>query len=124
MITLLPKKEDASRIEQYRPICLLNVSFKFFTKVGTNRVSTIAHKVIRPTQTAFIPGRNILEGVVILHESIHEIKRKKMDGFLFKIDFEKAYDKVKWSFLQQALRMKGFDPKWCDWVGRFIQGEV
>jgi hypothetical protein len=35
---------------------------------------------------------------------------------IFKIDFEKAYDKINWSFLQQAMRMKGFDPKWCDWV--------
>ena len=77
VITLLPKKEDASRIEQYRPICLLNVSFKIFTKVGTNRVSSIAHKVVRPTQTSFMPGRNILEGVVVLHETIHELKRKK-----------------------------------------------
>jgi hypothetical protein len=34
VITLLPKKEDASRIEQYRPICLLNVSFKIFTKLA------------------------------------------------------------------------------------------
>jgi hypothetical protein len=45
--------------------------------------------------------------VVVLHETIHEIHRKKLDGVLFKIDFEKAYDKVKWSFLQQVLRMKG-----------------
>jgi hypothetical protein len=67
VITLLPKKEDACRIEQYRPICLLNVSFKIFTKVGTNRVTCIAHTVIKPTQSAFIPGRNILEGVVLLH---------------------------------------------------------
>jgi hypothetical protein len=44
-----------------------------------------------------------------------------MDGVLFKIDFEKVYDKVKWSFLQQALRMKGFLPKWCDWTTCFIQ---
>jgi hypothetical protein len=51
VITLLPKKEDASRIEQYRPICLLNVSFKIFTKVGTNRATVIAHKVIRPTKS-------------------------------------------------------------------------
>ena len=41
---------------------------------------------------------------------------------LFKIDFEKAYNKVKWSFLQQALRMKGFPPQWCERVARFIQG--
>jgi hypothetical protein len=122
LVTLLAKKEDASRIEQYRPICLLNVSFKIFTKVGTNRATVIAHKVVRPTQSAFIPGRNILEGVVVLHETIHELHRKKLDGVLFKIDFEKAYDKVKWSFLQQALRMKGFPPEWCNWIARFIQG--
>jgi hypothetical protein len=42
-IILLPKKENATQIEQYRPICLLNVSFKIFTKVGTNRISEVAH---------------------------------------------------------------------------------
>jgi hypothetical protein len=69
----------------------------------TNGVTSIAQKVIRPSQSAFIPGKNILEGVVVLHETSHELHSKKMDGVLFKIDFEKAYDKVKWSFLQQAL---------------------
>jgi hypothetical protein len=68
-----------------------------------------------------MPGRHILEGVVILHETIHELHRKKMDGVLLKLDFEKAYDKIKWSFLQQALRMKGFDPKWCDWIRNFVE---
>ena len=63
--------------------------------MGTNRVSSIVHKVVRPMQSAFMLGRNILEGVLVLHETIHEIHRKKMDGVLFKIDFEKAYDKVK-----------------------------
>jgi hypothetical protein len=80
VITLLPKKENATQIQQYRPICILNVSFKIFTKVATNRT---------------IHGRHILEGVVVLHKTIHELHRKKLDGVLFKIDFEKAYDKVK-----------------------------
>jgi hypothetical protein len=40
-------------------------------------------------------GRHILEGVVVFHESIHELHRKNLDGVLFKIDFEKTYDKVK-----------------------------
>jgi hypothetical protein len=64
-------------------------------------------KVIRPTQTAFIPHRHILEGVMVLHETIHELHRRKLDGVLFKIDFVKVYDKVKWPFLKQVLRMKG-----------------
>ena len=89
-IILLPKKENATQIQQYRPICLLNVSFKVFTKVATNRVTEVAQKVIRPTKSAFMPGRHILEGVLILHETIHELHRKKMDGVLLKIDFEKA----------------------------------
>jgi hypothetical protein len=76
-IILLPKCKEATIIQQYRPICLLNVSFKIFTKVATNRIMSVAQKVINPTQTAFIPGRNIMEGIVILHETMHEMHRKK-----------------------------------------------
>jgi hypothetical protein len=64
-----------------------------------------------------------MEGAVILHETIHKLHTKKMDGVIFKIDFEKAYDKVNWNFLQQTLRMKGFSEKWCSWVKHFTQGE-
>jgi hypothetical protein len=63
-----------------------------------------------------------MEGAVILHETLHELHSKKQDRIIFKIDFEKAYDKVKWSFLQQTLRMKGFSQKWCSWVEQFTQG--
>jgi hypothetical protein len=65
-------------------------------------------------------GRHILEGVVIVHKTIHELHRKKLDGVLLKIDFEKTYDKVNLSFLQQALCMKGFDPKWCRGIKDFV----
>jgi exonuclease III len=93
-VILLPKCKEATKIQQYRPICLLNVSFKIFTKVATNRVTHIAQKVISPSQTAFLPGRNIMEGVIVLHETIHEMHRKKQSGVILKIDFEKAYDKI------------------------------
>ena len=63
-----------------------------------------------------------MEGVVVLHETIHELHKKKLDGIIFKIDFEKAYDKVKWPFLQQTLRMKGFSPSWCAWIENFVAG--
>ena len=89
-IILLPKCNDAKQIQQYRSICLLNVSFKIFTKVATNRIVKVAQKVIRPSQTAFLPGRNIMEGAIILHETLHELHRKKQDGIIFKIDFEKS----------------------------------
>jgi len=105
IITLIPKSMEATKIQQYRPICVLNVSFKIFTKVGTNKLNKVAQTVVSPTQTAFMQGRNIMEGVVILHETIHELHTKKRDVVIFKIGFEKACDKVKWSFLQQTLRI-------------------
>jgi hypothetical protein len=87
MIILIPKSREAIIIQQYRSICLLNVSFKIFTKVASNRITKIAKKVISPTQTAFLPGRNIMEGVIILHEMIHEMHRKNQSEVILKLDF-------------------------------------
>ena len=55
-IVLLPKTKEAEQIQQFRPICLLNVSFKIFTKVATNRLNAVADHVIQPSQTAFMQG--------------------------------------------------------------------
>jgi hypothetical protein len=101
IITLLPKEQEAKKIQQYWPICMLNVCFKIFTKVIANRLSSVASKVIRPSQSAFLPGRNILEGVVVLHETVHEL--------------------LDWDFLQQVLMMKGFFAKWCQWIEKIVE---
>ena len=77
-------------IQQYRSICLLNVSFKIFIKVATVRLNNVADRVVRPSQTAFMKGHNILNGVVILHETLHELHRKNLNGVILKIDFEKV----------------------------------
>ena len=122
ILTLIPKLKEVKMIQQYRPICMLNVSFKIFTKVVANRETNVANKIIKPTQTTFLPGRYIMEGVVILHETIHELHSKEQSGLILKIDFEKAYDKVNWSFLQQTLRMKGFSPLWCKWIENIVSG--
>lgn len=71
VITLVPKVQDASTIKQYRLICLLNVDYKGFTKVLTDRLIPVAKDVIGDNQTGFIKGRSILERVIILHEVIH-----------------------------------------------------
>jgi hypothetical protein len=84
------------------------VCFKHFTKVATIRLICVANHVVRPTQTAFMQGRYILDGVVTLRETVHDLRRKNMSSVILKTSFEKSYDKVKWSFLQQALGMKGF----------------
>jgi hypothetical protein len=53
LISLIPKLKEANNIKQYRPICLLGVDYKWFTKVLTE----VADFVVSKTQTTFIPGR-------------------------------------------------------------------
>jgi hypothetical protein len=62
-----------------------------------------------------------MEGVVIFHEIMHEMHRKNESGIILKIDFEKVYDKVKWSFIKHTLLMKGFSQTWCKWIEAFTQ---
>ena len=49
---------------------------------------------------------------------------KEIERVIFKIDFEKVYDKVKWSFLQQTLRIKDFSEVWRTWIQSFITGGI
>jgi hypothetical protein len=84
------------------------------------RLTKVAEKIVSESQTVSMPGRNIMEGTIILHETLHELHRKKLNGAILKLDFEKAYDKVNWGFLQQTLRMKGFSEKWRQWINQFV----
>jgi hypothetical protein len=63
-----------------------------------------------------------MEGVIILHETVHALHRKKKSGIILKLDFEKGYDKVKWPYVKQILEMKGFLSQWCNWIDTIIQG--
>lgn len=92
-ISLLPKGSDADRIQKYRPICLLNVIFKIITKILVNRLLVIIKGVVRASQTAFLKGRYILEGVLVLHETLNTLHKRKTLGVLFKIDFENPLTK-------------------------------
>jgi hypothetical protein len=50
--------------------------------------------LIAYTQTTYIKGRYILDNIMRVNETLHSIKKQKIPSFLFKIDFEKAFDKI------------------------------
>ncbi|GJX03841.1 RNA-directed DNA polymerase, eukaryota, reverse transcriptase zinc-binding domain protein, partial [Tanacetum coccineum] len=41
---------------------------------------------------------------------------KKKHTMIFKVDFEKAYDSVRWDYLDDVLKRFGFSEKWCGWI--------
>jgi hypothetical protein len=105
-----------------RCICLLNLVCKIIKKILTIRLTRVAGRVIGESQIAFLPGRNILDGVLILYEVLHKLRVKKKDGIIVKLNFEKAYDKVRWSFLKEVLTRKNFSEKWIEWMTRAVEG--
>jgi hypothetical protein len=67
MIILISKKEEARSLKKFRPISLINYSFKIFSKALNNRLKTICDKLLAHNQTTFVKGRYILESVVSAH---------------------------------------------------------
>ena len=111
LLTLIPKEPEASTIQKFRPIALTNCSFKIFSKCMTNRLGVVCEKLISPNQSAFLRGRYILKSVVSAHEIIHEVARRDQPGFIFKLDYEKAYDMVNREFMLKMFAARGFSPK-------------
>lgn len=109
VVYLLPKEKKVTTIKQYRPISLVNCSMKIISKLMTLRLDPIMDRLIDPTQSAFVKGRYILDNVVLSHEILHSCRQSKEQGVVIKLDLEKAYDKVNWSFLLEVMRTRGFD---------------
>jgi hypothetical protein len=101
---------------------IINVIFKIISKAYATRLDPIANKIISPFQTAFIKGRNILDGSLALMKIVHELQVKKLGGILLKLDFEKAYDRVNWDFLGEVLRRKGFNEGFIHRILHLVMG--
>lgn len=113
-IVLISKKNTAEYIIDYRPISLLISTVKIILKILANRLAPKLPELVGKYQTGFIK-RSILDGIVITHEVVHQMKEKRR-GFSLKLDFEKAYNKVNWDCLIEILRARKFGLRWTSWI--------
>ena len=91
-ITLVPKKDRSVRVKDYRPISLVTGLYKIITKVLSIHLSVVLGYTILENQSAFVPERQILDATLIANED--DIRKQSKQCFAFKLDFEKAYDRV------------------------------
>jgi hypothetical protein len=115
-LTLVPKKDHPQDLFDYRPICLIGSMYKILSKLLANRMKRVLGKLISICKSAFLPQRQILDGVVVLNELIDLAKRRKDECFLFKVDFGRAYDTVSWLFLERMMVKMGFADGWLKWM--------
>nr|GFA49705.1 RNA-directed DNA polymerase, eukaryota [Tanacetum cinerariifolium] len=98
------------------PINLIGSLYKVIAKVLENRLVTALDDIVDGIQSAFVTDRQILDGPFILNEIVHWCKNKKKQSMIFKVDFKKAYDSVRWDFIDDIFRRFGFEDKWCKWI--------
>lgn len=115
-ISLIPKTSDPLTLKEYRPINLIGCIYKVLSKVLANRLKKVLNKIISLTQTAYVAGRSILDGPLILNELISWAKKCSKQLLIFKVDFDKAFDSLSWDFLMAVMEQMNFGWKWRRWI--------
>ncbi|KAJ9557516.1 hypothetical protein OSB04_012130 [Centaurea solstitialis] len=119
-ISLLPKTKDPLGLHEYRPIHLMGCLSKTISKVLAERLKIVMESIISPKQTAFVSWKNITDVPLMVNEIIVWAKRVHKSIFLFKVDFDKAFDNLSWKFLFELMKQKGFGSRWIGWMEGII----
>lgn len=80
--------------------------------------------LIANTQSAFIGDCQILDPVLIANEAVEGYRARKKKGWVLKLDLEKGFNRVDWSYLESSLPMMGFHPKWIEWIDGCIRNAM
>jgi len=115
-IILIPKKNEATTVGDYRPISLIHSLSKIFSKILANRLAPILPDIVSNCQSAFVKKRSIHDNFMHVQNLIKELHSSKNPGLFLKLDISKAFDSVGWAYLIEVLTAIGFGTMWRDWI--------
>jgi len=111
-VTLILKSKGPSRFFHFCLISLIHRLYKIVAKLLSTRLRRVLTDVISVNQSAFIAGRQILDGFMIANEVVHGVRNKKDHGLLLEVDFHKAFDSILWEHIDTSMGYMGFGSYW------------
>ena len=117
ILTLIPKKDkDRLYLKNWRPLTLLNTDYKILAKALANRLTKFLPFLVEDDQTGYISGRFMGCNIRMIEDIIMQSQKLNIAGILLTIDFEKAFDSLRWSFIKKALKAFNFGNKFISYV--------
>lgn len=109
LLVLIPNELKPNNMKGFRPLSLFNTAYKLVSKVIMNRLKEAMRGLISPYQASFMSECQSLDNVISYQEFIYSFRYKKArrGAVLIKVDLEKAYDSLKWSFVEETLHDAG-----------------
>lgn len=116
-IALVPKVENPACMDDYRPISCCNVMYKCISKVIASRLKIVLPDVIGPSQSAFIPGRQISDNILLSQELLHNYHLNTGSArCALKVDLKKAFDTISWNYILMGLKAVGIPDCMVKWI--------
>ena len=116
IITLIFKKGDRTKLQNWRPITLLTTDYKILPKALATRLTNVLPTIINSDQTACIPGRTINDNLSLIRDVIAYANETHTPLALISIDQMKAFNRTLHSFLFSTLEHFGFGPHFIRWI--------
>ncbi|XP_019163573.1 PREDICTED: uncharacterized protein LOC109159918 [Ipomoea nil] len=120
-IALIPKVKQATSMGDLRPIALCIVLYRILAKVLASRLKHIMGGLISESQSAFVPGRSIVDNVFLAYEVVHFMhcsNQHTPEKFVaLKLDMSKAFDRVEWGYMEAVMLCMGFSAHWEEMGG-------
>lgn len=96
-IYMVAKKVSPTKLSDFRPISLSNVSYKFFSKILNTRHKKTLSNIISKEQNSCLEGRSTRENIGLAQEMMQSISNATYGGnIILKLDVEKAFDRIEW----------------------------
>ncbi|KAK6744623.1 hypothetical protein RB195_011383 [Necator americanus] len=106
---LIHKKGDREDLRNYRPICLLSVLYKVFTKIILTRISRALDEAQPQEQAGFRQGFSCLDHIQTVPRIIEVCREYRLPLVLAFVEYEKAFDSVETNAILSALVDQGVD---------------